>query len=421
MKIEPIIIPVKKIKEEKEVKKKKTRKTKVKKEIKKQNSKPEKKETVKPKTRNEFIEIKPKKEEKPREVKENKPVKKIIKKLPPIIEDEKAKELMKQELNWKKGPKPSKKEPPETQYAFKPTPEELELMKKFESEEREKNILKPTPEEEKLMEEMREPDLVKELKPTPEEMLIMEEEGIKEPDPENRSKTGIEGIDELTHGGLPRNKAIAIVGGPGAGKSIFLMQYLINGAQKYHEPGIYVTFEETIDELKSDFKNFKFNIDELERKGLIKIVNYNPMKIKRFIKNMDVTFRDLIKEMGAKRVVIDSLSAFTLLFNNEGEQREGLFQLFSALKKLKVTTLLSSESWREPTITKSGVIEFIADGVIMLYNLRIGDTRVRAVEILKMRGIEHEARIVPFKINKEGIRVFIDEEVFGNNNEFSKF
>ncbi len=288
------------------------------------------------------------------------------------------------------------------------------MMNRMKMNMREKELLKPTPEEEDLMEQMREPDMESEIPPTAEEKEYMIKQGfIKDKDIEKRAKTGIEGIDYLTKGGLPRNRCIAVLGGPGTGKSIFLMQFLINGVNQYGEPGIYITFEEDVDELKDNYRGFNFNIKELEKKGLLKIVHYSPMRVKRFVKNMDVTLRDLIKDMNAKRIVIDSLSAFTLLYENEGEQREGLFQLFNTLKSLGVTCLMSSESWREPAINKSGVIEFISDGVIMLYNLKIGDTRVRATEILKMRGIEHEARIVPFRITDEGIKIFPDEEVFG--------
>jgi len=338
-----------------------------------------------------------------------------------LKETEQSKQIKKQEEEWKKGPEPSQKRPPTPQYAFEPTNEELQAMKNIKTGEREEGILKPTQEEEKVMESIREPDMATEFKPTKEETSFMKGEGTitkekmieKKEIINNRTKTGIDGIDEILGGGLPRKKAVAVVGGPGTGKSILLMQFLVNGAIKYGEPGIYVTFEEEINELKENYKKFNFDIDKLEKKGLLKIVHYNPMRVKRFVRNMDVTLRDLIKSMKAKRIVIDSLSAFTLLYGNEGQQREGLFSLFQTLKKLGVTTLLSTESWREPSITKSGVIEFISDGVIMLYNLKIGDTRVRAVEVLKMRGIKHEARIVPFKILEEGIKVFTEEEVFG--------
>ncbi len=418
MRIEPIIIPVEKVKK----KVKKPVKRIIKKPVKKMVKKPVKKvvdeivkKVVNKKSDDELIDF-------------TKPVSKKsvdewvdIKRKPVKIIDEDNLKIKEEEAKWSKGPKPSTKAPPEPQYALEPTPEELRLMKQFQSDYRKKNILKPTPEEEKIMEHMREPDLKSDFKPTPEELRIMEEEGVVKKQVKNRTKTGIEGIDELTKGGLPSNKCIAVVGGPGTGKSIMLMQFLVNGASKYHEAGIYITFEENVDELRGNYKNFNFNIEELEKKGLLKIVHYSPMKIKRFVRNMDVALRDMIKGMNAKRIVIDSLSAFTLMYNDEGSKREGLFQLFKTLKDLGVTALLSTESWREPTITKSGIIEFIADGVIILYNLKIGDTRVRAVEILKMRGIDHEARIVPFKISEKGIKVFVSEEVFGDKKDFSKF
>ncbi len=313
-------------------------------------------------------------------------------------------------------PKPEKKKEDWVSLAssdvLKPTPEEKKLMEKFKSEKRAKEFLKPTPEEEKIMKKMKPPEEKIPLEPTPEEIKYMKEEGIISD--KDRTRTGIKGIDDLTGGGFPKRKCVAVVGGPGTGKSIFLMQFLINGALRYNEPGIYITFEETPEEVRSDYKDFNFNIRELEKNNLLRIVHYNPMRIKRFIKNMDVTLRDLIKEIKAKRIAIDSLNAFTLMYDKEGEMRMGLFQLFQTLKELGVSCLLSSESWRDPSISKSGAVEFIADGVVMLYNLKIGDTRVRAVEILKMRGIKHEARIVPFKINSNGIKVFIEEEVFGH-------
>ncbi|MBD3312784.1 AAA family ATPase [archaeon] len=349
-----------------------------------------------------------------------KDVEKTIKQFEEMVELEQRtprfKRIKAEAAEWGKGPKPETKDLPKKKFDLEPTAEELELMEDMQSREREEELLKPTQEEEDIMKRLREPDLTRDIKPTEKELAYMEKEGLIDEEPADkleRTKTGIEGIDELTNGGLPRGKAIAVVGGPGTGKSIFLMQFLVNGANNYGEPGIYITFEEDVDELRSNFRGFKFNIKELERRGLLKIVHYSPMKIKRFINNMDVTLRDLIKEMKAKRIVIDSLSAFTLLFENEGEQREGLFELFQTLKGLGMTSLLSTESWREPTITKSGIIEFIADGVIMLYNLKMGDARVRAVEILKMRGIKHEARIVPFRITNKGIKIFPEEKVFG--------
>lgn len=462
MKIEPITIPVKEEKKTTKVTKKQTKTLKKEKEVIKEiketpkevkevtitkevtKAKPKKffqrpkvikstetkvEKIIKPKeeiTKTETIQvIKPKEEvKKPilteedldwtdEDIKEFKKEKTTWKEGPIQESPEKIEKLSKEESEWSKGPKPSTSAPPKPQYALQPTAEEIELMRELESDEREKRILKPTKEEEELMEEIREPDLKKELRPTKEEMGVMKKEGVIKEELNHRTKTGIEGIDELTKGGLPSNKAIAVVGGPGTGKSILLMQFLVNGAKDYNEPGIYITFEEEVNELKENYKSFNFNLKELEKRGMLKIVHYSPMKIKRFVKNMDVTLRDLIKSMNAKRVVIDSLSAFTLLYANEGEQREGLFNLFQTLKELGVTTLLSTESWREPTITKSGVIEFIADGVIMMYNLKIGDTRVRAIEVLKMRGIEHEMRISPFKITREGIKIFTEEEVFG--------
>ncbi len=400
MKIEPIIIPERKIKKKKKI------------------EEPEKIEKVKKEIEKPDLDLTPipkKKEPEMVEIK-RKPVK-IKKKIEEKIIEEKNPKI-KEELNeWRKGPKPSTYSPPEPQYAFEPTPEEKELMEKLKTEEMERTVLKPTPEEEELIEKIRDQDLIKEIPPSPEEIKYMKKFGVITEDKIKRIRTGIEGVDELTHGGLPRRKCISLIGGPGTGKSIFLMQYLVSGARDYGEPGIYITFEEEVEELKSNFANFNFEIEELERKGLLKIVHYNPMRIKRFIKNMDVTLRDLIKSMNAKRLVIDSLSAFTLLFENEGEQREGLFALFKTLKKLGVSSLLSNESWKEPSFTRSGIVEFISDGVIVLYNLKIGDTRVRALEILKMRGIKHEARIVPFKITENGIVVFTEEEVFGAKRE----
>ncbi|RMF54365.1 hypothetical protein D6745_05605 [Candidatus Woesearchaeota archaeon] len=229
---------------------------------------------------------------------------------------------------------------------------------------------------------------------------------------EKRVATGIPGLDRVMEGGFRINTSNLIVGGAGCGKSIFCMQFLVNGIDKYNENGIYISFEESEDKILKDFEKFPWHLKEKIKSKKLVILSYTPEQVAKVLSVGGGTIRDTIESIGAKRIVIDSLTAFTLLHENELTKRKELLKLFESIYKWNVTALLTAEHEPDPDRHESNVLEFEVDGVILLYNVRKGDIRERSLEVFKMRGTKHSAKIYPMKITDNGIIIYPDETVF---------
>lgn len=228
-----------------------------------------------------------------------------------------------------------------------------------------------------------------------------------------RLQTGISGFDELIPGGIPRDSIVLVVGGPGSGKSIFSMQFLFNGATKFNEPGAYVSFEEQEKSVRETSKLFGWDIDDLEEKNLLKVVWRDPYEVKSFAKAMGGQIYYLLKEYGIKRIVFDSITYFTLTEVDRFKLRKEISELSRRLKSLGVTSFFIAEVPEgEAEAGRYGMEEFVADGIIYLHNFLVGDTRVRAVEVLKLRKSSHDTFLHPFKITRSGIEVYPHERVF---------
>ncbi len=237
--------------------------------------------------------------------------------------------------------------------------------------------------------------------------------------------TGVSGFDELLAKGVPRGVSILVAGGPGSGKTVFCLQTLYSKAVE-GKKGIYISFEESEDRLYQHMKEFGWKTDEIIKKDLLRVYRVDPFKISRaveallakskgelLIKMEDIP--ELIpKNFNPDFIVLDSLSALGAAFiGKESGYRVYIEQLFKFLEKRGVTSFLISETDQVPTTySRTGVEEFLADGVIVFYNTKKSNSRVRAVEILKMRGAKHEKKIVPFEITDKGIVVYPNEPVF---------
>ena len=226
-----------------------------------------------------------------------------------------------------------------------------------------------------------------------------------------RIATGISGLDEMIEGGLKKNSITLVSGGCGAGKSIFCMNYIYAGAMA-GENGLYVTFEETAHELKDNMSSFGWDLDGLEQEGKIKIVRIPREDILRIVKDEYSEIKDYLDEVKAKRVVIDSISGIEQGIANEVERRDAVLKLCEWLKEHECTTLITSEAEQEPlAYSRHETVEFLVDGVIILYNIRHGNKRLKALEVLKMRGTKHTLGLFPIRISK-GIEVFQNAEIF---------
>jgi KaiC/GvpD/RAD55 family RecA-like ATPase len=234
----------------------------------------------------------------------------------------------------------------------------------------------------------------------------------------NRIKTNIPGFDELIEGGLPEGRSFLVSGGTGTGKTIFATQFLVNGA-KLGEAGIYVTLDERPELIREDMLRFGWNLRQYEDDEMIKIIDGTTSKIgipsdEEF--TLPATGFDLdkllleimkaIKKIRAKRVVIDSIPALGLNFQNEHEIRKAILKLVYLLSRAGVTTVMTTEINEDSKqYGKYGVEEFVADGVIILHYMGLGTQSNRTLHIRKMRATKHSEDLHPLQITENGMKI----------------
>lgn len=246
-----------------------------------------------------------------------------------------------------------------------------------------------------------------------------------------RVPTGIYGLDELLGGGFLRGRNILVSGATGTGKTIFGIQYLVNGALQEGEPGVYVAFDEQPEKIRQEMLNFGWNLAELERKGMFKFVDASitrlglPSEEKDAIEPGEIDFDAILKQVlkaavanDARRAVIDSIPALALHLHDESEIRLAVFKLAVMAARSKLTTIMTSEvpeqslaAGQPMQFSKYGVEEYVADGVILLNYLGVGTQAARTMYIRKMRGTQHSEDIHPLEITKRGIVVKKVEEL----------
>jgi hemerythrin-like metal-binding protein len=240
-------------------------------------------------------------------------------------------------------------------------------------------------------------------------------------------KTEVPGFDELFENGIPQSNNVLVAGGAGSGKTIFCLQTLVNKANE-GKKCIYMTLEEREERLIEHMEGFGWNVKELIKKGKLKILRINPFDITRNVDALlakqkgelliDIDPVILPKDFKPDFIVIDSLTAIASAFTNKDESyRIYIEQLFRFLEKTKATSFLITETEQVPKIySTTGVEEFLADGVIVMYNIKRGDVRENALEVLKMRGEKHQKKIVAMQITGNGVVVYPEQEVFSEVN-----
>lgn len=230
---------------------------------------------------------------------------------------------------------------------------------------------------------------------------------------EGRTPSGIPGLDELCEGGFERNSSILVLGGAGSGKTTFLMQFVYSGALFYDEPGVFLSLEEPKERLIKHAFDFGWDLKTLEDDGKLAIINYKPHEIKKLSEEGGGLIWDTITEIGAKRVAIDSLTSYVVLFGSLYQAREAQLNLFEMVRKWNCTTLFSGEASKNASVRTKFGMEYLSDGVVALHHPRHGNSRIRAMEIFKMRGTNHSQKICPFDIvPKEGIIAYPNEDIF---------
>ncbi|MBN2202629.1 MAG: hypothetical protein JW700_00360 [Candidatus Aenigmarchaeota archaeon] len=222
-----------------------------------------------------------------------------------------------------------------------------------------------------------------------------------------RTKTGVPGLDEITGGGFIPKNLVLLTGTAGTGKTTVSTQFLYEGAKKYNEPGVYVTFEEPIDSIKSSCVNHGMDFTELEEQGKIIFVKYDPFHIEDIYELIETN----IKKIDAKRVVIDSISALGLYVKETSEIRRMIFNISFLLRRLNCSSILISEiPPQQSALSRFGVEEFVTDNVIVLYYSRVDSQFARSVTVWKMRGSSHSSKMHPYKITEKGVVIYPEEE-----------
>jgi KaiC/GvpD/RAD55 family RecA-like ATPase len=229
----------------------------------------------------------------------------------------------------------------------------------------------------------------------------------------DRVQTGIADLDSVIEGGFVRKSSTVVYGGPGAGKTTFGLQYLINGIVLYNEPGVYITFEQTRESIISLGKNYGWDIENLEAQHMLVIHEYSPEQLAKAISSGGGSLRDLIDSIKAKRLVLDSITEYLSLFNSEISSRKACSDIFRLCVRWGVTLIAVGEDTVVNGTHQFTVLDYEVDGIILLYNERRGDVRLRFLEILKMRDTRHAGRVFPMKLTKNGIIVKVGGGLVG--------
>ena len=225
-----------------------------------------------------------------------------------------------------------------------------------------------------------------------------------------KERTGIPGFDEITTGGLPAGRPTLVCGSAGAGKTLFAMEFLVRGATLYNEPGVFISFEETSDELATNVASLGFDLKELiaDQKLVLDYVFIERSEIEETgeydLEGLFLRLGHAIDEIGAKRVVLDTLEALFSALPNEAIIRAELRRLFRWLKERGVTALITCERG-EQTLTRYGLEEYVADCVILLDHRVENQISTRRLRIVKYRGTSHGTNEYPFIIDDKGFSV----------------
>jgi circadian clock protein KaiC len=225
-----------------------------------------------------------------------------------------------------------------------------------------------------------------------------------------KAPTGISGLDEITFGGLPKGRPTLVCGAAGCGKTMLAAEFIVHGATKYDEPGVFMMFEESTEELTSNMRSLGFDLDKLGKQGKIALdyVRVERSEIEETgeydLEGLFIRLGYAIDSIGAKRVVLDTIEALFAGLPNHAILRAELRRLFRFLKEKGVTAIITGERG-DTTLTRYGLEEYVADCVILLDNRIVDQVSTRRLRILKYRGSSHGTNEYPFLIGSEGLSV----------------
>jgi KaiC/GvpD/RAD55 family RecA-like ATPase len=243
--------------------------------------------------------------------------------------------------------------------------------------------------------------------------------------------TGVYGLDEMIGGGFPKERIILVLGGPGSGKTILASQFLYKGFSQYNENGVMVSLDEAKRHYYSEMLNFGWDFQKGEDEGKFGFIDATrlsrvAMLKEKLLKEETGSLRgkqlpvdklieqleDMIKQVHAKRVVLDTLAGLFYRFLDPIERRTASVDLIEALSDLGTTTLVTTELAQLGLERKLMDEEFLVHGVIMMQPLFSGGSTVRALQVEKMRGVSVNTNVVPYAIDRNGLEVFPTMSLF---------
>jgi KaiC/GvpD/RAD55 family RecA-like ATPase len=246
--------------------------------------------------------------------------------------------------------------------------------------------------------------------------------------------TGIHGLDEMLNGGIPKGRVISVFGGPGAGKTTFALHFLHAGAALYDEPGIYVSLDESPQDILRNFSGFEWKLEELEKKEKLLLLDASLFKkVSRVMKipksdkttsekdyslvTLGSLIRGTVEKTGAKRIVVDPMSTLIFQYPDPQERRLAVMDLLTTLRAQTDCTSLIVMDLRASTLEREYQIEeYLTHGTIILQTISQPETGLTRVALIqKMRGTEHDTQPRPYIITKQGIQIFAKEKVYVTN------
>jgi circadian clock protein KaiC len=228
--------------------------------------------------------------------------------------------------------------------------------------------------------------------------------------PLGKSPTGIPGFDEISGGGLPKGRTSIVCGGPGCGKTMLGVEFLVRGALEFGEPGVLMAFEESLEDIAKNVSSLGFDIQDLSKKKklFLDFISVEPSEIKESgdydLEGLFIRLQNAIDAVGAKRVMFDTLEALFSGFSNPQILRAEFRRLFRWLKDRGLTTIITAERG-DGNLTRYGLEEYVSDCVILLDHRIKDQISERRLRIVKYRGTSHGADEYPFLIDERGMSI----------------
>ena len=240
-------------------------------------------------------------------------------------------------------------------------------------------------------------------------------------------KVGIPGVDRiLAEKGIPRGHTILVSGGPGSGKTTFAIQFLYSGITQHNESGVYVTLDEDPDDIRKNMSTYGLNLENLEKEKKLVFINVSPVRVTtsetaglieigmkefRLVKLLEAIKKG-VREVDAKRVVVDPVTSFTLQYPNEVERIYAMRDLMRDLRKTGCTNLLISELRGTGWEREHQFEEYLAQGVILLRTFPKNGRLIRVFQVEKMRGLAIDNQPRPYDISAKGVEVYPSATVY---------